>query len=270
MKKFLPLLLAFAFLLGSCQKDDEEIKTSSPASEFSRRIPLTWNQLFLEVERYCPGYKPPVSARNYAYINFIAYESIVHGSGGKYRSFSGYFPGLQIEAPNSGQAYNWEVALNAAYEKAFELFFPTAPAEQQFRMLDVGSDLRNDMQSKAAPDVYHRSVEYGQYVAQTIYDWSAEDHWGHEAYLHNTDPAYVPPVAIGLWKPTYPDYQPALLPHWGKVRTFAALAADVVPPPPAYSTNPGSQLYAEALETQTLVNEIKAGGKAEDFWIAQF
>lgn len=270
MKKFLPLLLAFAFLLGSCQKDDEEIKTSSPAAEFSRRIPLTWNQLYLEVERYCPGYKPPVSARNYAYINFIAYESIVHGSGGKYKSFSGYFPGLQIEAPNTGQAYNWEVSLNAAYEKAFELFFPTAPAEQQFRMLDVSSDLRNDMQGKTPPDVYHRSVEFGQYVAQAIYDWSAEDHWGHEAYLHNTDPAYVPPIGIGRWKPTYPDYQPALLPHWGKVRTFAALAADVVPPPPAYSTDPGSQLYAEALETQTLVNEIKAGGKAEDFWIAQF
>ena len=45
---------------------------------FLANIPLTWNQIaFLKVERYSPGYKPPVSARNYAHINLMVYEAIV-------------------------------------------------------------------------------------------------------------------------------------------------------------------------------------------------
>lgn len=270
MKKFVPLIAALALLISACQKDDDNKVKSSPASSYDHTIPLTWNQLFLEVERYCPGYKPPVSARNYGYLNLIAYEAVVHGSNSKYKSFSGYYPGLQIDEPQAGKEYDWEVSLNAAYEKSFELYFPTAPSEQQFHMLDIGNDLRSKMQESAEADVYQRSVVYGQYVAQTIYDWSTSDEWGHEAYLHNNDPAYTPPTGDGFWKPTYPDYSSALLPHWGKVRTFAALENDGVPPPPAFSTTPGSQLYNEALETHDLVNEIKAGNNAEELWIAQF
>ncbi|MGH1433554.1 MAG: vanadium-dependent haloperoxidase [Lewinella sp.] len=270
MKKIYLLFVVPLLMVSSCQQDDDILVTSSPASEFSYKIPLTWNQLFLEVERYSPGYKPPVSARNFAHINLIAYEAIVHGSNGKYQSFSGHYSGLAIAFPEYGEEYNWEISLNAAYEKAFELYFPTAPAEQQFQMLDVSHALRSELQSLVAPDVYQRSVEYGQSVAQAVYDWSAADFWGHEGYLSNTDPGYVGPSGVALWKPTYPDFQPALLPHWGKVRTFAANSSDVVPPPPSFSTVPGSQLYEEAMETRTLVNEIRAGNNEEDYWIAEF
>lgn len=264
---FIPFMVVM-FFITSCQKD--EIVTNIPASQYSHKFPLTWNRLFLEVERFSPGYRPPVSARSHGFINFIAYESIVHGSNGKYRSLSGHFPGLFIDRPERGEEYNWEVCLNATYEKSFELFFPTAPSEQQFQILDVGHALRSELQSLVDPGVYHRSVEYGRYVAETIYDWSAGDTWGHRAYLHNTDPEYIPPSGAALWEPTYPDYSPALLPHWGKCRTFAAFSIDVCPPPPAFSTNSGSGLYQEAMETRTLVNEIKAGGREEDLWIAEF
>ncbi len=263
-------LLALLFVFASCQKDDDVIVQSDPASGFSHQVPLIWNQLFLEMERYSPGYRPPISARSHGLINFAAYEAIVHGSDGRYKSFSGYYPGLQIDLPIAGVEYNWEICLNAAYEMGFELFFPIAPSEQQFQMLDVSHALRSDLQSTADIDVYQRSVEYGRYVAQTIYDWSSSDNWGHEAYLHNNDPAYIPPAALSNWQPTYPDYQPALLPHWGKVRTFAALATDIAPSPLPFSTTPGSQLYKEAMETRTLVNEIKAGNLEEDLWIAEF
>lgn len=270
-KKFYLLLILPLFLVSSCQKEEDDIVvTSSAASQYSYNIPLTWNQLFLTVERYSPGYRPPVSARNFGYINLIAYESIVHGSNGKYNSFSGYYSGLIISPPESGVEYNWEISLNAAYEKAFELYFPIAPAEQQFAMLDLGDNLRTALQATASTDVYQRSVEYGQYVAQTIYDWSAEDNWGHEAYLRNNDPNYVLPSGVNVWKPTYPDYLPALLPHWGKVRTFAATSNDIVPSPPAFSTFPGSQLYEEAREVFEQVNEIKAGNNEENHWIAEF
>jgi hypothetical protein len=270
MKKSLPTLLIILGLISSCQKDEAILVESSPASQYTHQIPLTWNQLFLEVERYSPGYRPPVSARSHAMINWMAYEAIVHGSNGKYNSFSGHYPGLFIEAPEEGQEYSWEVCLNAAYEKGFELFFPIAPSEQQFLMLDVSHALRSDLQATVSADIYQRSASYGQYVAQVIYDWSKEDEWGHEAYLQNTDPNYVPPAGESKWQPTYPDYLPALLPHWGKVRTFAALSTDEAPSPPEFSTASESQLYNEAMEVRTLVNEIKAGGREEDLWIAEF
>lgn len=271
MQKLILPLLVLVLLLAGCQKDDDIVIIPNEASSsYSHKIPLIWNQLYLELERYSPGYRPPVSARNIGYINLIAYEAIVHGSGGAYQSFSGRYPGLAILTPEPDVAYNWEISLNAAYEKAFELFFPIAPAEQQFQMLDIAHALRNELQSLVTVDVYQESVAYGQYVAQTIYEWSAADHWGHEAYLSNTDAAYLPPTGSGLWEPTYPDYLPALLPHWGKVRTFAALASDVAPPPPSFSTDPGSPLYEEAMEVFTLVNEVRAGEKPEDYWIAEF
>ena len=270
MKKIYLPLMVLLILVSSCQNDDEIFVESSPAADYSFKIPLTWNQLFLEVERYSPGYKPPVSARNFAHINLIAYESVVPGSDGQYQSFSGRFPELKIIPTVHRAEYNWEVCLNAAYERSFELFFPIAPAEQQFQMLDVAHALRVELQEFIPIDVYQRSVEYGQYVAETVYDWSSEDQWGHEAYLSNTDPSFVTPIGASLWKPTYPDFLPALLPHWGKVRTFAALPTDLASPPPSFSTDPSSQLYKEALATRNLVNEIKNGEKTEDYWIAQF
>lgn len=267
-KLYLPLL-AFLIIISSCQKETLEVP-DNPASTHSHNIPLTWNQLFLELERFSPGYSPPVSARNHALINFIAYESIVHGSDGKYRSLSNHFSGLDIITPELHVEYDWEVCLNAAYEKAFELFFHVAPAEQQFQMLDISQALRTKLQSSVHIEVYQRSVEYGENVAQTIYEWSTLDNWGHEAYLHNSDPNYDPPSGEGLWQPTYPDYLPALLPHWGKVRTFSSVGSVAVPPPPAFSTDPGSKLYKEGKETQSLVDQIKAGEKQEDLWIAEF
>jgi len=269
MKLLNALMLSCLFLFLSCQKDQVEIELPT-TTEYSHRVPLLWNQLYLEVERYTPGYKPPVSARNIGYINLAAYEAIVNGSGFSYRSLVPYYDGLDIDKPEEDIRYDWEVCMHAAYERSFELFFPVAPAAQQFKILDVSSALTERMQLHVDPVVYQRSVRYGQYVAQTVYDWSMDDEWGHEGYLKNTDAQYFPPSADGLWTPTYPDYLPALLPHWGKVRTFAALGDDVSDAPPTFSTDSSSQIFIEAMETYTLVNEIKDGGRDEDFWIAQF
>ncbi|GAA5222169.1 vanadium-dependent haloperoxidase [Membranihabitans marinus] len=268
MKTLLPILLLFLWV--SCEKDELVYETSLPASNYSHKIPMLWNQMYLEIERYCPGYKPPVSARNNAYINLIVYEAIVEGSGSKYKSLSSYYPNIDIDRPKPSLEYNWEVVANAAYSRAFEMFFPTAPAEQQFQMLAIGHQLDAELRQDTDPDVYARSKAHGEAVANVIYQWSIEDEMGHEAYLSNIDPSYVPPQREGLWKPTYPDYQPALLPNWGKVRTFAARGSDGILPPPPFRTDTSSVLYKEARFTYNMVNEIKLGQHQEDYWIAEF
>ncbi|MCB1175925.1 MAG: hypothetical protein KDK39_20285, partial [Leptospiraceae bacterium] len=79
MKRILFFLLSLTLILHACRKE-EQVAESRPASGFSYRIPMLWNQLYLRIERFCPGYKPPVSARNIALINLSAYETVVHGS----------------------------------------------------------------------------------------------------------------------------------------------------------------------------------------------
>ncbi len=266
MKKLITVLFAL-LLLFSCQQD--QVDDIQIERDYSMRAPLIWNQLYLEVERYTNGYRPPVSARAIAYINLAAYEAGVHGSS-RFQSLSSYYDDLDIDAPEYPDEIDWEVAVHHAYDKAFELFFPTAPSQQQFQILEIGTALQNRIQPEVEPTIYQNSRTFGRYVAETIFEWSSSDEWGHKAYLKNTDPHYFPPDQEGLWKPTYPDFLPALLPHWGKVRIFGSNQELETIPPPGFSTAETSQIYQEAVETQVLVNEIKAGQHEEDYWIAEF
>ncbi|MCB0687959.1 MAG: hypothetical protein KDC53_15590, partial [Saprospiraceae bacterium] len=265
IKIIYPLLVIVTVFWFGCQKDEVVFEDPKPSRDYPRKVPLLWNQLYLKIERFTPGYKPPVSARNMAYINLSAYEAVVPGSAFKYKSMASKMEGFVPVEIDDHLSYNWEVCAQAAYEKAFELFFPTAPAEQQFQMLEIGHQLRTELELGVNPSEFERSYEYGQRVAEAIYQWSMTDTWGHEGYLRNIDGYYFPPEGTGNWKPTYPDFAPALLPHWGKVRTFSASNEETVADPPAFDTNEGSQLNREARITYDWVNKIKAGQDEESY-----
>jgi membrane-associated phospholipid phosphatase len=267
---YLLVLLVPILAITSCSREEEIIIDLPDATEYNNSIPLAWNELLLNVERFTDGYRPPVSARTSAYIALTAYEAIVHGTNGEYNSFAGYLDHLELPLPETELEYDWEVCLNSAYEAAFFYYFPTAPASQQFQIISLADRIERELEGRVSQEIFNRSVAFGHDIAHAIYKWSETDHWGHEGFLKNADAAYVPPSGDGMWKPTFPDYAPALLPHWGKVRTFAATAADVGPPPPVYSEEPGSQFYEEARAVQDLVNKIKQGAREEDRWIAEF
>lgn len=259
-------LLLFGTLiitLNSCEKDT--IDPGPRNQQYDHDLALAWNRLFLDAERFTNGYRPPVSARASGFIGLIAYESIVHGSD-EYRSIAP----IPLVLPDLDETYDWEVSLHAAYETAFFHFFPTMPAEQQFKVRDHIQLYKQRLQERVTPRVYFRSHEFGQQIANQIINWAATDTWGHEAFNRNSDPAYIPPSGPQMWQPTYPDYTPALLPYWGKCRTFAALPQDIPPPPITFSTNPGSELYRQAEVVRALVNDIKAGNQTNQLWIAQF
>ena len=138
------LYFCFVFLsvfLLSCTQDEINPEYKK-ADSYNAQVPLIWNKFYLEIERFTAGYKPPVSARNLGYINLAAYESIVGGSNGKYKSFGAYYPELKLPALGEKEGYDWEVVAHSAYERSFELFFPTAPSKEQFQMLQLSSDLR--------------------------------------------------------------------------------------------------------------------------------
>ncbi|HMQ07424.1 MAG TPA: vanadium-dependent haloperoxidase [Saprospiraceae bacterium] len=267
MRKLLYLLVIVVF--AACEREVTFIDTRPPA-DFSYIVPLQWNELFTDLERFTAGYRPPVSGRTSGIIGLIAYETVVPGFPDRYKSIAHIYEGLSISPPARNEEIDWEIALHAAYETAFTHMFPTAPAAQQFKIRDLVNTNNKIYQSRVAPEVFFRSSEWGRYVANEVYGWSVRDRWGHQAFLKNNDPDYFPPLGAQMWQPTYPDYSEALLPHWGKAYTFAANNSDVVPPPHEFTTTPGTILYEEARVVLELVNEIKAGQHAEDKWIAEF
>jgi len=277
--KLLITLFAALLFLQACREDAPFVETidepnpndeALSPSEVEFKIARDWMDLQLQVERFTPGYRPPTAARSLAYTALAAYESVAPGMDA-YRSIQTEFDVLEIPEIDQDLKYNWEIVLNACYSECLGYYYPTAPTAQQSQILQMERSWRRILEEKEDDlDVIERSIERGREVAKIIYDWSVTDAVGHESYLRNTDPNYDPPEGPGLWSPTYPDYSAALFPNFGDVRTFAASSDVKVADPIPYSEDPGSQLYAQALETMNLVNEIKAGGRYEDKWIAEF
>ncbi len=262
-------LIALLFAFSSCTPDESVSLPTANPSTLGAEVALRFHDIFLDLERFSAGYRPPVSARSSAYISLTGYEALVAAMPRR-NSMAAVFniPGLpELEA---GEDYHWEAALTEAYTESIIEFFPTAPAEQLARLFRLRSDLFARFKQEVSHEVFSRSTAYGQEVAQAIFAWSATDVAGHEAFLRNNDPTYAPPSGQSLWQPTFPDFTPALLPRWGDVRTFVADESDRIPPPLAYSNSPSSEIYQQAAEVAGLVNEIKAGGQEDAHWIAEF
>ena len=116
--RFAPLWIAALLLASACSRDDDPtLDTFESVNNLPAEVALKWNELFLNLERFTPGYRPPVSARTSAYIGLAAYESVVGGMDG-YNSMTAYFPGLVLPAPEAGQANHWPSELVAAYAKS--------------------------------------------------------------------------------------------------------------------------------------------------------
>ncbi len=262
------LMLILGFM--SCKKDEKPI-TQSLTKDYSSELATDWMEFYANIERFTPGYCPPVSARTAGYIGLAAYEAAVQGMP-EYNSFGGYYAGLALPAIEKGKQYHWPTCIHAAYSKTFEAFFPGAPANQLDKLYSLEKRYNDKFSAELPQEVYNRSKAFGEAIGQAVFDWSKTDVAGHESFLRNNDPNYVPPSGTGKWQPTYPDYDPALVPYWGSVRTFAATADDKVPPPLPYSEDPNSELYNQARETMLKVTKIKAGNPdyPEDEWIADF
>lgn len=261
------------FILVGCSKDpqipDEKVVDYSHV-KLNGDVALEWYKLFMDMERFTPGYRVTIAGRSLAYIALTGYEAVIPGYSQQYQSIAREFPGLEIPKHSTEYEYDWEIVLNSAFETAFDHYFRVAPTELQAKMDYLAERLYSRLNQGVDAKVRYRSKTYGKKVADVIFEWSKKDRVGHEAYLRLYDPNYIPPGGKGKWSPTYPDYLSAMCPHWGDVRTFVATKSDRVKDPLPYSEDPKSALYQEALETYNLVNEIKKGKLYEDKWIADF
>lgn len=260
-------------LIVSCSPDPEipvDNDVDYSHLKLNGDVAVEWYKLYLEMERFTPGYRVVISARTLAYVSLAAYEAVIPGYSQQYGSIARQFSGLEIPKFDPKQEYDWEIVLNSAFETSFDHFFPVAPTNLQAKMDHLADQMYSRLNYGVDANVRFRSKAYGKKVADAVFNWSKKDRVGHEAYLRVYDPNYIPPGGKGKWSPTYPDYLSAMCPYWGEVRTFVATKSDRVKEPLRYSEDPNSALYKEAMETYHLVNEINKGNLYEDKWIADF
>lgn len=256
------LLVGFA----ACERDPEEVSDVKGAKDYSAEIALRWNDLFLEVDRYAPGYRPPAAARMLAYTGLAVYEATVPGMP-EYKSVAGNFPGLEIPAVESGLEYHWPTVVNAVYGYMLEHFYPHVSDYYKSRISSLEGSYEDEFANEVDNNVYERSRDHGRIVAATVFAWAATDEIGQSGYTNPHPADYVPPTGPGKWQPTKPDFTRGLFPYWGQVRTFAATSGDMLAKAPlAFSESVNSPFYAQAWEVYTLTTPVDP----ERQWIAEF
>jgi len=259
------LLGIFALVLASCRRD-EIYSPEITVESYDSKVPFEWNELFLEIDRFAPGYRPPAAARALAYIGLAAYESIVPGMPNN-RTLQTMYAGLTIPDIEEGQEYHWPTVVNAVYATMYRNFFPHIAQKYKDDIDRMERHFNDEFRNRVSSSVFERSRNRGIQIANLVYDWSATDVAGHNAYLDPRPTSYSPPEGPGLWKPTFPNFTLGLFPYWGSVRPFAIREGDKLARRPIpYSEDPNSEYYLQAKENEIIVNEMDF----ERRWIAEF
>ena len=255
--KYFSILLVL-MIFNSC--------SDSTHLDVSRRETIRdWNKLLIELERFTPGYRGPVSARMFAYIELAAYLSSVEEC--NYVNTSELLSNLDLYHGVEESGIEPGIAINSCFADLAEMFFPTISEEYKNRISALNIKNKKRFFNNLSPETYNRSLVYGKEVAHKIWEYSKTDRVGHDGFLFNYDNNYIPPSCPGCWQQMGERPMPALLPHWGKIRTFLIKPGDIeINPPIPFDTAVFSEYYRQA---QELVY-ISENNSKEDKWIAEF
>src|SRR5207237_7156321 len=98
-------------------------------------------------------------------------------------------------------------------------------------------------------------VRLGQRVAEDMLAWRERDG-------ATTAVAYRPPVGPGFWRPTPPDFRPALLPQWPRLTPFAMRSLD--PFRPAGPPPLDSAAYAASFRDVRALGGVDSAARTAD------
>jgi membrane-associated phospholipid phosphatase len=206
---------------------DKPLSAEAPPSD----VVLYWNEVALNAIK-SDRTPPPRAARNLAILHAAIYDT-VNAIDGRHRP---YRVTIRPEGAVSVEA----AAAIAAHRVLLELY--PRLVESCDTALDATLENVPDGPAKEA------GVTLGQRVAEQILNWRAED--GSRRSVR-----HPPSSTPGLWRPTPPGFQSALLPQWRYVTPFAISSTrDFLPAVPPALTSPA---YTEAF------NEVKSLGRRD-------
>lgn len=271
------ILLGMMLVPQSC--GENEVDDSLPsAHDYDYKVFWEWNETFLQIDRYAPGYRPGPGPRALGYLGLSAYECVVSAIP-ENRSIAPLFSGLNVPQADPNLEYYWPACVNESYAYLMERFFPhmqnsgNPNITRSFELIEITRvKLRGRYLQETTPEILERSEKFGREVAAAVYNWEQTDLPGHNAFLNAQPTHYTPPSGPGLWQPTPPDNVRAMFPYWGQVRTFAISEDEKsCRPPISYGEHPASPFYSQALEVFSTVNTIKnppANDPALQAWAA--
>lgn len=215
-------------------------------SEVNKDILLECNEN-LRLAMMRDKFSPPVAARNYAYTNVAAYQSLL-AFNTEYKSLAGQLNDMP-ETPLA------DTSLMNADLVAFTAFstVSTALTYSEFIIEDF-IKIKDSIYSALLPkENFEASKEYGKKVGEIILEWAARDTFKESRNFDQFQPSKVD----GYWTPTPPDFARAIEPHWNKIRPFVIPNASAFMPkrPTAYDSTPGSKFMKEALEVYKAVGD---------------
>jgi hypothetical protein len=220
------------------------------ASVPPEQILHNWYRLTLELVRHTPTYSPPVASRSFAYLGVTGYEALAGGDPGML-TLAGQLNGLTPLPARDAAVHDDGVILQAALSAAVKTFFANTGPTGQRAMAAMDRKLRADAAEGLPPDVVARSEALGAALAAHVIAWSADD-GGAVVENMGFPQTYTLSEGPEHWVPTslIVQQQMPLLPDWGRNRPFAMPdgATCGLPPPPAYSADPGSEFHAQAME----------------------
>ena len=254
-------LSMISFFWFSCNRNlenqfesDLQLKSATQpvTKKYSSEVVTSWYVLLTDIVRSTP-YPPPPSLRIFAYSGLSLYESVLPGMPSHKSLYKNY----------TGQSLSWEgpksdfyapAAANAAMariaSKMISQYTPSASlAAVQALELKYNTQFAED----ASAEQLALSAAYGKLVADAVFDWSKLDGTFTATGGPAPCPPYVPLGQPGNWKPTPPGYFPAAGACQGNLRTFLPniVTSVLPPPPPVYSTLPGSAYYNTMQEVYT-------------------
>jgi PAP2 superfamily protein len=236
------LLLVSLSVWGGCHQSDHS------TDDFPSDVASVWFDTLYDVIK-SEGTTPPPASRIYGVVAVALYEAVVPGAL-HHRSLVGQLNGLAaVPQPPKDKKHHWPTVANAALAWTIRGIFSSLKPQNLNAINALEQHFAAQFEAVVSPLDHERSVAQGQVIADALLAWTATD----GVAIFNNCP-YVPIPVPGAWEPTPPGFNPnPLQPCWGQIRPMVLTSsAECSPPgPPAFSTVPGSQFYAAALEVYT-------------------
>jgi hypothetical protein len=266
-KIFTLALLSSVFIFTSCEDpvqltDGTELKNATKIHKST--VAQEWLNLYMEVEKDLPGFRPAATSRALAYIWMAAYETGLPGMPNNITvSKKLNFTVPTIDKPVA--EYDFNIAVNAALGRTNAHFLINSTQDQKNLIASNEKFLHDQAAKGVSANIVENSVAWGRKVADAVIAYSKTDLEAEKQILDAFPDEYTPPGTPGTWKA---EKGKSLFPYWGKTRSFATFGKDLIsPPPPAYSTNPSSTYYKDYYEVYDNVKNLTSlrRWKAE-FW----
>jgi hypothetical protein len=222
---------------------------------------VKWHELIFELIEQTQGYTPCVAARNMAYINLAAYESVLPAN---LENISLTEQLQDFHRPDSlnidGRNFNASVALNAAVFKLVDKFFISAPYIWMEKVYALNDSVNVHFSRQLSEDAMKKSKMYGAKIAFLIYEYSKSD-GGHQAFMRTYNMAYKLPKCQSCFEINQVadlENTGPLHPNWGSNRTFLKenQAEIDIKPKVEFSIYPNSPFYKMAMEVYNISKQV--------------